>query len=209
MGAGDEPPHGAPGAGDVRELTMGTNVPARIATGPADQPGNLHRLETDMDKTKKRLDRAKRHARRLAMQAIDGAGTRRDVAEAIGRDESTVSHEATSRANPVLHEALAMELMLDAHPATTGESIRRAFYEARELHPILLADDETLIDRAMYLIVQEDCLERDENRAAKTRDGYSEALRAEGHAQIELAAIIDELELRGICVWDELRRRAS
>lgn len=162
-----------------------------------------------MDTTKKRLDRAKRHARRLAMQAIDGAGSRRAVAEAIGRNESTVSHEATSRANPVLHEALALEIMLDAHPATTGDSVRRAFYEARELHPILMADSGTLVERAMYLIVHEDRLEAAENGAAKTHVGYSDALRAEGHAQIELAAIIDELDLRGICVWDELQRRAS
>lgn len=188
---------------------MGANVPARIATGPADQPGFLQHLETDMDKTKKRLDRAKRHARRLAMQALDDAGTRRAVADATDRDESTISHECTSRPNRVLHEAFAMEMMLDRHPATTGEPIRRAFYEARELHPILMADDETLVERAMYLIVQEDALEAAENGAAKTRDDYADALRAEGHAQIELAAIIDELEMRGLDVWDELRRRAS
>lgn len=188
---------------------MPANVGARTATGQSDLPGSMTRLEDDMETTRKRLERAKRHARRLAMAALDGAGTRRAVGEALDTHESTVSRQCTRRPNPVLHQALAIEIMLDRHPATTGEPIRRAFYEASELHPILMADDETLVERAMYLIVHEDVLESRENRAAKTRDGYADALRAEGHAQIELAAVIDELEMRGACVWDELRRRAS
>jgi hypothetical protein len=185
-------------------------VATRTAIGPADRAGSLHTsLEIDMEKTRRRLDRARRHAERLSQEALKGAGSRRAAGQALGRSESTVSHECTSRAHPAIAEVMSMLIMLNGFPGTTGRAIRNAVVEAQELHDIVHADDETLIARGLYLLAKEDLLESAENGAAKARTGYSEALRAEGHAQIELAAVMDELEYRGLCLWAEAQRRAS
>jgi hypothetical protein len=161
---------------------------------------NDPRLETNVNTTeaKNRIARARRHAQRLGRTAIRDAGTRTDVARALGRSRSTVSHEATTRSHPELAKALEITILLNGSRGTSARALSEAMAEAVELSDIVTAEDATLITRGCYLLDREDLLEANENRAAKTGAGYSEALRAEASAQMELAAILDELDYRGV-----------
>lgn len=166
------------------------------------------RLETNMENTKKRMARAQRHAERLGRAAVRDAGSRTDVARALGRSRSTVSHEATTRSHPELKRALEIAVLLNGGRGTSARPLAEAMAEAVELSDIVTAEDATLITRGCYLLDREDLLEADENRAAKTGVGYAEALRAEASAQFELAQIIDELAYRKIDLLALHRQRA-
>lgn len=169
-------------------------------------------LETDVNTTemKRRAEHGRRHAERLAKRSLREAGTRRAVARAVGRPESTVRHETTSRANPELAKALELTIVLNGHPGTSGRPIVEAMLEAVELSDIVTAEDATLVERGLYLLDHEDQLEASENRAARAGASarYADALRSEASVQMELAAIIDELAYRRIDLLELYRAKA-
>ena len=161
-----------------------------------------------MEKTKQGW-RRKGHATALAQRAIRDAGPRRAVAAALGRSESTVSHEARTpgRAHPDLQRAFELLLALSAHPGVSARAFAEAAAEVVELRELVAAETKALVERGLYLLDREDDLECAENRTAKRGGDYAGALRAEGWAQIELAQIIDELAPRGVDLMAEYRRR--
>lgn len=161
------------------------------------------------DETKRRLRRARKHAERGARRAIRGAGSRRDVARALKRSESTVSHEATSRSHPELTRALEMAMLLNGGRDTTARALAQEMMEAVDLSEVILEDTDRLTARGLYLLDREDLLEADENRASRSGVGYSDALRAEGWAQIELAGIHDELLERNVDLLELDRERKA
>lgn len=223
----------------MRDMTMRPNVPPRIATSEADPPGSMrsNRLETDMDKTKKRLMRAKRHAVRLSQYALAGAGGRRAVARALGRNESTVSHQCTSRASPellefftalltddraavsggrtfrVFCEAFGLWMRLMGSDAVSGRAFAEACLEAVELREIVMADDEVLLERGLYLLEQEDVVDSLEDIATKrSTKSHAASLRTHASVAAELATIEDELLARHVdllAVYRERARRAA
>lgn len=194
-------------AGNAQDRTTErSHEGSTLALGCAEHP----RLETRVNTTdtKKRIARARRHAERLGRAAIRGAGSRTDVARALGRSRSTVSHDATTRSHPELAKALEIAVLLNGGRGTSARALAEAMAEAVELSDIVTAEDATLITRGRYLLDREDLLEANENRAAKSGVGYAEALRAEASAQFELAQILDELEYRKIDLLALHRQRA-
>lgn len=93
--------------------------------------------------------KARWHARRLAQDAIAGAGSRKSVAEATGRSESTVSSDVTERYHPKAYELL---VALIESPGTTGRAFAEACLEAVELHEVFSASQEVLVNRGLFLI---------------------------------------------------------
>lgn len=150
-------------------------------------------MNPTIEETRRRIATAQRHSIRLAQEALRGAGTRRDVARALGRSESTVSHECTTRAHPELARAFEVAILLNGHRGTSARALLESMAEAIELSEIATAETETLVERGLFLMDKEDRLEAAENLAAKSGVDYARALRAEASAQNELAAIIDEL----------------
>lgn len=92
---------------------------------------------------------ARWHAQRLAQEAVAGAGRRKDVASATGRSESTVSSDVTERYHPAAFDLL---LRLIDSPGTTGRAFAERCLEAVELHEILNASEEVLIERGLFLV---------------------------------------------------------
>lgn len=161
-----------------------------------------------MEKTRKRLGRTERHARRLARRSLREAGPLADLSRATGRAVGTLGHDITDRMHPDLVRAYRILLNLNGHPGVNGRPFAECVTEAVELSDIVVAEDATLLARGLHLLDREDQLEALENAAAKSGVGYAEALRAEASAQMELAAIIDELTYRGIDLLGVHRAKA-
>lgn len=197
------------------ERVTRTRVRTGIANRPADGPRFLRSLEKTLntDETKKRLRRTRTHATRLAQRAIREAGTRRDVAVALGRSQSTVSHETTSRAHPELVKALEAVMLLNRGRATTARALIEGLDEALELRDIILEDAARLIARGRVLVEKVNQRDAHADTAALLGDAeHAEALRSLGSACFELAAIEDELrtsERGGISLLAEYRRAQS
>lgn len=150
-----------------------------------------------METTKRRY-RTTRHAERLARRSLADAGSRRRVAQALGRSESTISHEVTDRSHPTIRAAFELLLSLDGEPGVNAVAFAEAAAEVVELSEVVNAASETLIERGIHLLGQENELGFREDMAALTGDGHAEALRRVARASAALARIIDELELRDI-----------
>jgi hypothetical protein len=98
-------------------------------------------------------------------------------------------------------------LALDGNPGTTGRPFQEAVAEACELKHLIHAPTDTLVTRGLYLVDRVDELVAIKRRAARTGVGYTDALRAVGSAQMERAAIEEELGLRGVALLAEYRLR--
>ena len=183
-----------------------------IATRQAASRGTLQQGLETMEKMRKRRDRTRRHAKRLARRAVREAGTRRDVARALGKSESTVSHEVTDRFDVDLARAFEKMILLDGHPGVDARAFSLACTEAFELAPIVLTNTGRLIERGLYLMSWENVAGQREDDASITRKGHPEWLRRVADASLNLAMIIDELETpeRGLISLHELyEERAS
>lgn len=165
------------------------------ATGPADPVEYMHPPieEGPMEQTRRLVRRMDRHADRLARHALAEAGPRNRVALALGKSESTISHEVTDRVNPELRDAFRIFLNLNGHPGVSGRAFADAVNEAIELSEIVLADTDTLLARGVHLLSQKAGLVIGEIEASHTGDGHSAVLRKLGSVLLELAAITDEL----------------
>lgn len=162
-----------------------------------------------MEKTRQRLARSKRHSEQLARRALKEAGTRRAVSRALGRSESTISHEVTDRFHPDLAKAFTVLLNLIGYPGVDGRAFAEACAEAVELSGIILADDEVLIDRGLFLLEAENRIGYAEDIASLSGHGHAEALRKVASASAELASIIDEMAYRNVDLHEEYRDRAE
>jgi hypothetical protein len=167
----------------------------------------------DTTETKKRVGRAERHAQRLARRAISEAGTRRDVAAALGRSENLVSSYATRFGFPELVKALTVLMLLFRGRATKARALLEALDEALELREIILEDTDRLIARGRVLIEKVNQLDaRADTASLQSDEAHSGALRSLGSACFELAQIEDELrtpERGGISLLSEYRRALS
>lgn len=152
--------------------------------------------------------RAARHSTRLAQQSIAEAGSRTAVARVTGRDRTTVSHECTTRAHPVLAAAFDFLVGLADSDEVTARAFAEAVAEAVELREIITADTDKLLERGLYLLEWENVLDAREDVAALVGTAmHSPALRTWARAASELAQIEDELGLRRIDLHAEFRRR--
>lgn len=163
-----------------------------------------------METTRRRERRRTDHARRISMAAMREAGSPADVGRALGKSPSTVRHERTSRTNPVIEAACDMLMRLRQMPGCDPAAIRRRLDEAMDLEDLTAADDETLIERGIYLIDHEDEVQAEENSACRMGgDGYWEACRKTGVLHTELSLIGIELAERGVDLLDTYRGRKA
>lgn len=158
----------------------------------------------------KELRSRKRHARRLAMEALDRAGSRTAVARALGVARATISHECTSRPNRTLEGFFDLFLNVNACPDAAARAIADAVNEALEVRDIISADTETLVERGVYLVEQENRLDALEDTAS-LRSTLSHAAAGKTHASalFELAAIEHELLVRRVDLLAVYRERQS
>lgn len=149
--------------------------------------------------TKRREHRRSRHATRLARESIAHAGTPTNVGKALDRATSTVCHEAKDRENPVLRDAFALLVRLNAHPDVSGRAFAERVTEAVDLAEITEADTDTLIARGLWLMPEENASDSVEDNASYLDPHtHAEALRKHASIASELAAILDELDYRGV-----------
>lgn len=152
-----------------------------------------------METTQRNERRRDRHVRRLSQRALREAGTPTNVGRALGKAQSTISHESTTRTNPTIQAALELLIRLRQHPDVDPTALRLAMDEALDLEDLTLADDETLIARGLWLMPEEnrsDALEDDASYLDPHT--HAEALRRHSRIAAELAAILDELAYREI-----------
>lgn len=158
----------------------------------------------------KELRSRKRHARRLAMEALDRAGSRTAVAGALGVARTTISHECTSRPNRTLEAFFDLFLNVNTCPDTTARAIADAVNEALEVRELMGADTATLIERGVYLVEQENRLDAIEDTASlRSTTSHAAAGKAHGSALFELAAIEHELLARRVDLLAVYRERQS
>lgn len=143
-----------------KRFMIGATMRTPTARGPGGSRGNLLREAETMSSTRLK---ARWHARRLAQEAIGGAGRRKDVADATGRSESTVSSDVTERYHP---EAFDLLLNLIESPGTTGRAFAERCIEAVELHEILNSSREVLIERGLFLMPTENRADSEEDDAS-------------------------------------------
>lgn len=155
--------------------------------------------------------RASRHSLRLAQQSIAYAGTRTDVARALGRDRSTVSHECTTRSHPVLAAAFDLFLGLVDSPGVSGRAFAEAAAEAVELREVVAEETAKLVERGLFLL--DDLGRRLAGVYRQSLLGplpHAESLRPLASVASELAAYLDELSLREVDLHQTVRiRRVS
>lgn len=177
--------------------SMDTIVSTRIGTSPADSAGYLQGGPETM--TTKTRHRRVRHAEQLARRSLKEAGSRRDVAGALGRSESTVSHEVTDRSHPTLTAAFDVFLQLNQYPGVSGRAFAEAAMEAVELRDIIEAETEVLVERGLYLMDAENNSDAVEDRASMVGPlEHAEALRVHASKAMYLAMILDALRYRNI-----------
>ncbi len=136
------------------------------------------------------------------------SGRRTDVAAALDRSLSRVSHEATKQVNPVLRDALGMLLGLIDGEGCSPYAFAEVVSEIIELRDITEAETDTLIVRGLRLLEWENQIGLTEDLASLTGHGHADALRRVAMASNELAAILDELELRGVDLHELFRAQA-
>lgn len=152
--------------------------------------------------------RKRRHAEEGARRAQRDAGPRSAVAEARGKDASTVSHECTDRCDPELLRAYLIAIDLEEHPETTARPLVDAMDDMVELSGIVLQPDDSFIERGVYLIDLEHELDGLENVASMTSQlEHAAALRRYAPVVRELPLYLEEAELRGIDLTAEWRTR--
>ena len=155
--------------------------------------------------------RRQRHAKGLAQYALRGAGSRlRDVADALGKQKSTVGHYVTDKVCPEFRDALTIVLNLEGYPRVSARAAVEAFNEALELSDIILEETPRLIERGLFLMREEnhrDGLE--DNAGMQSPEDHADALRAYRDMAGELAAVIDELLYRGTDLHELYRAKAA
>lgn len=163
-----------------------------------------------MDRTRGIERRREQHARRLSQTALREAGTATEVGRALGKARSTICHEASTRTNATLQAAVDLMIRLRQHPGVDPAAVRRVLDEACDLEDLTAADDETLIDRGIYLMDAENETCRAEAVASLIGpEAHAEALRVHGWKAIELAQILTELGYRDIDLHAEYRARRA
>lgn len=161
-------------------------------------------------KTRKRRDRLQRHGERLARYSLAAAGRRSDVARALEKSLSTISHEVSDRCNPDLAKAFTVFLSLATRPGTSAAAFAQAVLEAQELVDVISAETETLIERGLFLLEEENRRDAVEDIASlRGSREHAEALRAHGAVVLELPGIIDELLLRNVDLHEVYRARGA
>jgi hypothetical protein len=165
-------------------------------------------LENPMDTTRSLKHWRDRYSSGLAKRALSDAGPRVHVARILGRAESTIRNECTTRENNAIRSALDIVLRLVVGAGASARAFAEAVLEAVDVGELLLAETETLIARGLYLLPEEnrrDALEDDMSLVGAAL--HADALRAHRDAAGELASIIDVLLLRGVDLHAEYRIR--
>lgn len=154
-----------------------------------------------METTRKRERRRARHVLSLSRRAIREAGTPSHIGEAVGVTRSAASHWTSDRVNPVLRDAFALLIRLDAHPGLSGRAFAEAVAEVVELSEIVHVSDAVLIERGVYLLGWITEAGRRERVAGLRRRGHADELRRVASAAAELAQIMDEATARGMDLY--------
>ena len=163
-----------------------------------------------MEKTRLRRLRTERHAHRLARDVLRHAGKQEAVGHAIGRSAGTLAHYCTDRPHPMLVKAFEVLIQLNGTPGVNAQAFAEAASELVELSDIVMAEDDTLIDRALYLLAWEnEAGFREDQASMVSEEDHAEWLRKVGSASNELASLLDELRYRGIEVHSLFRERGA
>lgn len=150
----------------------------------------------------------KSHAERLGRHTLRESGRRSDVADALGRSISTISHEVTDRCHPELAAAFTLMLDLERHPSTGARSFLDAVEQIVTLAEIEGQTNEAFIARGVYLLDAEDQTCHEEDIAARmSQADHAEALLKHGSLVMELAAYLADAPRRGIDLHAEWRAR--
>lgn len=162
-----------------------------------------------MERTRRELERKKRHARSLAQYAVGEAGTPTQVGHALGVAPSTVAHYASDRVHPALRDAFLVLMNFAQHPGVDPEAFVQACDDAVEFGSVVMRETDDLVRDGFQLLDLENEHGCEEDRASLRGVDHEIWLLRHSRTQVKLSRTIRELRLRGVDLHQLYRERVA